>query len=149
MSIEAQGGEQLAALAKRFKGAPKELRSGFTKAITKAVVPLKKAAKKSAADRLPGRGGLGKRVAKTTLRHKRKATGATAGLRIEAQPNAVKDPLRLDRGRAKHPTYGHKPWVLQDVRKNWFTDPMEQGAPEVQRELLSVMDDVARNIEET
>ena len=147
MSLEAQGGEQLAALAKRLKGAPKELRSGFTKAITKAVVPLKKAAKKSAADRLPGRGGLGKRVAKTTLRNKRK-TGRDAGIRIEASTNAVKDPLRLDRGRAKHPTYGHKPWVLQDVRKNWFTDPMEQGAPEVQRELLSVMDDIARNIED-
>lgn len=146
MSLEVQGGDQLAALAKRFKGAPKELRSGFTKAITKAVVPLKKAAKRSAQDRLPGRGGLARRVAKTTLRHKRRA-GASAGIRIEANTNAVKDPLRLDRGRAKHPTYGHKPWVLQDVRKGWFTDPMQEGAPLVRRELTTVMDDIARQIE--
>lgn len=146
MSLEVQGGDQLAALAKRFKDAPKELRSGFTKAITKAVVPLKKAAKRSAQDRLPARGGLARRVAKTTLRHKRRA-GASAGIRIEANTNAVKDPLRLDRGRAKHPTYGHKPWVLQDVRKGWFTDPMQEGAPLVRRELTTVMDDIARQIE--
>lgn len=147
MSLEVQGGEQLAALAKRFKSAPKELRSGFTKAITKAVVPLKKAAKQSARDRLPGRGGLGKRVAKTTLRHKRQNAGSGAGIRIEANTNAVKDPLRLDRGRAKHPTYGHKPWVFQDVRKGWFTDPMQEGAPTVRKELTTVMDDIARQIE--
>lgn len=147
MSIEAQGGDQLVALAKRLKAAPKELRSGFTKAITKAVVPLKKAAKDAARDRLPQHGGLARRVAKTTLRHKRKATGAGAGIRIEANTNAVKDPLRLDRGRAKHPTYGHKPWVFQDVRKGWFTDPMQEGAPVVRQELTTVMDDIARQIE--
>lgn len=145
----ADGAEALAALGKRLKGAPKELRSELTKAITKTVAPLKKAAKQSATDRLPQKGGLGKRVARTTLRHKRKNTGRDVGIRIEAQTNAVKDPLRLDRGRAKHPTYGHKPWVLQDVRKNWFTDPLEDGASEVRQELTAAMDTVARKIEES
>jgi len=144
-----EGAEKLAALAKRLKGAPKELRSELTKAVTKAVVPLKKAAKTSARDRLPQQGGLARRVAKTTLRHKRKSAGRDVGIRIEAQTNAVKDPLRIDRGRAKHPTYGHKPWVLQDVRKGWFTDPLEAGAPEVRQDLTAAMDTVARKIEES
>lgn len=147
--IEVQGGEKLVALAKRLKGAPKELRGELTKAITKSLQPLKAAAKKSAVEKLPRRGGLGKRVAKTTLRHKRKATGRGAGIRIEAQPNAVKDPLRIDRGRVRHPTYGRRPWVLQDVRKSWFTEPMREGAPAVQRELIQAMDDIARKIEES
>lgn len=146
--IEVQGGEKLVALAKRLKGAPKELRGELTKAITKTVQPLKAAAKKSAVERLPRRGGLGKRVAKTTLRHKRKSTGRGAGIRIEAQTNAVKDPLRIDRGRIRHPTYGHRPWVLQNVRKGWFTEPMREGAPKVQQELLQAMDEIARKIEE-
>lgn len=145
----ADGAEALAALGKRLKGAPKELRSELTKAITKTVAPLKKAAKQSAADRLPQKGGLGKRVARTTLRHKRKNTGRDVGIRIEAQTNAVKDPLRIDRGRAKHPTYGHKPWVLQDVRKGWFTDPLEDGVSEVRQGLIAAMDTVARKIEES
>lgn len=147
MTIEVQGGDKLAALAKRLKGAPKELRGELTKAITAALAPLKAAAKKSAIERLPRRGGLGKQVAKTTLRHKRKA-GRNAAIRIEAQANAVKDPLRIDRGRVKHPTYGHRPWVLQDVRKGWFTQPMVEGAPLVRRELIKVLDDLARKIEE-
>lgn len=148
MSAE-EGAEQLAALAKRLKGAPKELRSELTKAVTKAVAPLKKSAKKAARDRLPQQGGLAKRVSKTTLRHKRKNAGRDVGIRIEANTNAVKDPLRIDRGRAKHPTYGHKPWVLQDVRKGWFTDPLEAGAPEVRKDLTVAMDTVAKKIEES
>ena len=145
----AEGAEALAALGKRLKGAPKQLRSELTKAITKTVAPLKKAAKQEAATRLPQKGGLGKRVAKTTLRHKRKNTGRDVGIRIEASTNAVKDPLRIDRGRVKHPTYGHKPWVLQDVREGWFTDPLEAGAPDVCKELTVAMDTVARKIEES
>ncbi|MEV6879735.1 hypothetical protein [Amycolatopsis sp. NPDC051128] len=148
MSAE-EGAEKLAALAKRLKGAPKELRSELTKAVTKAVAPLKKSAKKSARDRLPQQGGLAKQVSKTTLRHKRKNTGRDVGIRIEAQTNAVKDPLRIDRGRVRHLTYGHKPWVLQDVRKGWFTDPLEAGAPEVRKDLTAAMDTVARKIEES
>ncbi|MFD6069442.1 hypothetical protein [Amycolatopsis lurida] len=147
--IEAEGGEKLVALAKRLRKAPKELRSELTKAITQAMRPLKEAAKKSAIEKLPRSGGLGKRVAKTTLRHKRKMSGRGAGIRIEAQTNAVKDPLRIDRGRVRHPTFGHRPWVLQDVRKGWFTEPMREGAPAVQQELLQAMDRIARKIEES
>jgi hypothetical protein len=57
--------------------------------------------------------------------------------------------LRIDRGRVRHLTYGHKPWVLQDVRKGWFTDPLEAGAPEVRKDLTAAMDTVARKIEES
>jgi hypothetical protein len=124
----------------------RELKSELTRGITAAAKPLKKAAKDSARSILPSGGGLGRRVARTSLPHKRRTTGGHAGIRIEAKSNAVKDPYRIDRGRIKHPVFGRGPWVLQDVPKGWFTEPMESGGPAVRKELLTVMERVANKL---
>lgn len=141
-----QGGEKLVRVSKALKDAPKELRGELTKGITRAVRPLKQSVRAEAKSSLPRRGGLGARVARTKLPHRRRATGRGAGLRVLAQPGAVADPRRIDRGRVRHPVFGRGPWVLQDVPEGWFTRPMRDGAPTVRRELLQVMDDIARKI---
>jgi len=146
MDLRVQGAEQLVRVSKALKGAPKELRSELTKGITRAVKPLKKSAKAEARSSLPRSGGLGRRVAKTKLPHRRRATGKAAGVRVLAQPGAVADPKRIDRGRVRHPTFGRGPWVLQDVKPGWFSRPMKEGAPAVRKELVQAMDDVARKI---
>lgn len=146
MDMRIRGGEQLVRVSKALKGAPKDLRSELTKGITRAVKPLKKAAKDEAKASLPRRGGLGRQVARTKLPHRRRASGQAAGLRVLAQPGAVKDPRRIDRGRVRHPTFGRRPWVLQDVKPGWFTRPMTEGSPTVRRELLQVMHDIERRI---
>lgn len=146
MDLRVQGAEQLVRVSKALKGAPKELRSELTKGITRAVKPLKQSAKAEARNSLPRRGGLGRRVAKTKLPHRRRATGNAAGVRVLAQPGAVADPKRIDRGRVRHPTFGRGPWVLQDVQPGWFSRPMQDGAPQVRKELVKAMDDVARKI---
>jgi hypothetical protein len=124
----------------------RELKSELTRGITAASKPLKKAAKDSARSILPSGGGLGRRVARTSLPHKRRTTGGHAGIRIEAKSNAVADPFRIDRGRVAHPVFGRGPFVFQNVPKGWFTEPMESGGPAVRRELLTVMERVANKL---
>jgi len=124
----------------------KEFKRELTTGITRATRPLKKAAKDSARSRLPSRGGLGRRVARTSLTHKRRVTGAGAGIRIEAKPGAVADPYRIDRGRVAHPVFGHGPIVFQSVQPGWFTDPMQKGGPAVTKELLQMLSRMATKI---
>ena len=123
------------------KGLKKELIKG----INRATKPLRVAAKVNAAAKLPKRGGLAKRVAKTRMTTKTR-TGRDPSVRILAGKNAVADPSRIDRGRIKHPVWGRGPWILQDIPKRWFTEPMQEGAPIVRPELIDAMDDVARKI---
>jgi hypothetical protein len=124
----------------------RELKRELTTGITKATKPLKQAAKASARERLPSRGGLGRRVARTSLPHKQRTTGGHAGIRIEAKANAVADPFRIDRGRVAHPVFGRGPIVFQDVPPGWFTEPMQEGEGGVRKELLSTLERVANKI---
>lgn len=129
------------------KHGDKELSKELTRGITAAVKPLKKDVKTSARTVLPKRGGLAKRVGRGTLQHKTRKTGRSAGVRIIAKPNTVNDPRRIDRGRIKHPVFGRGPWVLQDVKKGYFTKPLTDGRQVVRKELVKVMKDIAKKIE--
>lgn len=145
--ITIRGAEQFGVLARvlRQTGA-KDLRRELNAGITQATKPLRADARESARSILPSRGGLGARVARTSMPIRRRTAGATAGIRIEARPGAVADPQRIDRGRVRHPVYGHGPWVLQDVPAGWFTKPMEAGAPVVRRELVDAMNRIIARI---
>jgi hypothetical protein len=141
VEIEIRGAEQLVALAKRLRDAPKELRSDLYIGINRAAKPLKSDVKKSARDRLPKKGGLNKRVAGTKIATKRRVTGSSAGVRLVGTSGY--DIGSINRGRVRHKTYGHKPWVNQTVAKGFWTDPLAAGAPKVQEEIQDVMDKLA------
>lgn len=141
MEIEIQGAEQLVALAKRLRDAPKELRSELYRGINRAAKPLKNEVKKSARERLPRKGGLNKKIAGTKIATKRRVTGSSAGVRLVGTSGY--DIGSINRGRVRHLTFGHKPWVNQTVRKGFWTDPLVAGAPQVQGEIQEVMDVIA------
>lgn len=147
IELRVDGADKLARVTKALRDAgnkelAKELRAG----ITRATKPLKQSAKKNAAASLPTRGGLGARVARTTITTSRRGGAKNPGIRLVAKKNAVKDPARLNAGRARHPVYGRPPWVLQDVPPGWFTKPMQDGAPVVRSELITALDAVAVKI---
>lgn len=147
IELRVEGADKLARVSKALKQAgDKELAKELRAGITRAVKPLKQAAKASASSTLPSRGGLGKRVSRTSLPHAKRGGAKNPGIRITAKPNAVKDPLRLDRGRARHPVYGRAPWVLQNVTPGWFSKPMGDGSPAVQSEIVTALDTVAVKI---
>lgn len=145
--LSVTGADDLARVAKALrelgdKGLQRELYSG----LNRATKPLKESARRSAENILPKRGGLGERVAKTRMSTRRRTGPNTAGVRIQSKVDA-----RIDRGEVRHPVFAQpgrpRVWVSQKVTAGWFTKPMEAGADDVRRELVQVIDDVAKKID--
>lgn len=145
MAIRVQGGEQLVVLAQKLrehgdKGLKKELRSG----LVRAARPLPKAVRKSAMSRLPKKGGLAKRVARSKIAISARTTGSGAGVTIVGRSGY--DISSINRGRVRHLSFGHLPWHNQSVRPGFWDDPLSEAATPVRREIQQVMDDVAAKI---
>lgn len=144
MQIHIEGAEQLVLLAKKLRDASKELRSELYRGINRATKPLKEDVRKAARTRLPHRGGLGARVAKSKIVTKRRAVGAGAGVRLIGTSGY--DIGSIDRGRVRHLSWGHQPWSNQTVPKGFWTEPLTAGGPRVRPEIQQVMDDVTAKI---
>lgn len=145
MEIVITGAEEFGAFAHRLKQASPELRREMYAGLNRATKPLKQSAKASAAARLPHRGGLAQRVARSRLSTRSRSGGPRVGVRIEA--TGMQQLALIDRGRVIHPTYGGRPRVAQSVNPGWFTLPMEAGAPLARRELDQAIQMVIRKIE--
>ena len=142
------GAEQLYDIGKMLRQAgDKELRREFYRALQRSAKPLVADAKQNALDTLPKRGGLNEKVAKSKFRTRVRAGGRNPGVRITATGLDA----RLDtKGRLRHPTFGRRgrgDWFEEKVKPGWFTDAMERGAPQVRKEMLAAMDEVARKLE--
>lgn len=107
--------------------------------IEAAVKPLTAAVKAEPAKRLPRRGGLAAQVAKTRIVTQTRTWGPNANVRLVAATNAVRDPASINRGRLLKPTFGHRPWTVQQVRPGWFTAPLHEGAPMVRRSIEAAL----------
>lgn len=154
LDMTVEGADKLARTAAALKRAgDRELSKQLGKAVTATVKPAKKRVKSSTVDFLPRRGGLAKRVSKTTLSHKTRKSGKSPRVTVLAKPGhkTLRDPYRVDRGRIKHPVFGQAhsraAWVFQDVKPGWFSTPMRESAPEARKELVKAMDDLVRKIE--
>lgn len=142
-SIEIQGEEKFAALAARIRKAEGELPHELIDALERAAPPLKRAAKASAAQNLPHRGGLAAIVASSGMSTQRRA----GGIRIVAR--GIQQLKLTNSGKVRHPVYGRPgTWVSQLIPKarDWFDKPMRDGAPKVRRELDKALDKIARKI---
>jgi hypothetical protein len=143
-AVSIRGLERFARLSKDLRQAgAKELRRELYRGLQRAAKPLIADAKVSARS-LPHRGGLADRAARARFRVKARA-GRTPSISIvaaDAKGRSV-DLDALDRGTVRHPTFGHRPWVAQQVRPEWFTRPMVNGSPQVRDEMLRAVDDVA------
>lgn len=142
--LEVRGAEQLDALAKALRHlADKDLQRELYRGLNRATKPVKDDIRKSARSTLPRRGGLAERVAKAKLSTKRR-TGRAAGIRIVGTSGYDID--AMDRGRLRHPVHGGPAWVEQRITDGWWTKPLEDSAPRVRKELLKVLDDLAKRV---
>lgn len=144
MEVRIEGAEQLRLLARKLRDATKELRSDLYRGINRAVKPLKQDVRESALKILPKGGGLAKRVAKSKITTKRRVSGAGAGVRLVGRSGY--DIGSINRGRVRHLTYGHEPWVNQAVPAGFWTQPLTAGGPKVAAEIQEVMDDITQKI---
>lgn len=144
VDLSIEGADGLARVAKALRQVgDKELQRELYAGLNRATKPLKESARESAEATLPRAGGLGKRVAKSRMATRRRASGANPGVRITSKSDS-----RIDRGVLRHPVFGNRDvWVAQQVPSGWFTKPMEAGADVVRRELVQVINDVADKLE--
>lgn len=147
MSIKVTGADELYQLRQRLKAAPRDHWKACAKALRVAVRPAPMAAKNSARNRLPQRGGLGQRVAQRTKFRTRVTTGAkSVGVSLVAtSDHNIK---RMNEGKIRHNLFGNRRyWYPQDVNPGWFSDPMHDLKWPVRIALLRVMADTVRRVE--
>ena len=143
-SLKITGGEEFSALAKRLRDAgDRGLQKELYSALNRSTRPLKDAARESALEHLPHTGGLDEIVAAAKMSTRRR--GALT-VRIEA--NGIDQLALTNKGKVAHPTFKHRPRVLQSIpkAKDWFYKPLRDGAPEVRRQLVKAMRDIASKI---
>lgn len=130
--------------AKALKGADRTIRLEFTRALRGIAKPYATTVLAAGAARLPKRGGLAARVAASRIGVQSSTLRATASFKSDRGY----DLRAMNRGRLRHPTYGHEPWVTQDIEPGIFTQPFEAGAPAVRRQMLAAAADALNKIAE-
>lgn len=129
--------------AAALRGADKKIKKRVTDAAKAAAKPLGRFVAVSAGSRLPQRGGLGFRVAGSTVRVSATPLRVTLGLRTREGY----DLKGMNQGTVRHQVFGHSDvWVAQAVQSDLFTEPFDEGAPIVAREVVNAMQDVLNEI---
>lgn len=123
----------------------REMRKKMLRALREAGKPAAREVADEALRRLPSRGGLAKLIAGSKVAVRTKASSSSATVRLEHRLSGH-DVKAIDQGKVRHPTYGHNPWVLQPVKSGYFSDAVEEAAPDAQRRLVEVLDDIAAEI---
>jgi hypothetical protein len=147
VDISTNGTDKLLRLGAAIKAAGgKELQKELQQAGRRAGRPLLRSARQGALAILPYRGGLADRVAHGSFT----STVSTAGGRVDLRINAGRGRQQfsqMDEGFVRRPTYGHKPWVRQQIRPGWFTKPLTLDAPKQKKEFEKAVDTVAAKLE--
>lgn len=150
MDLSIRGAGDLAALAKDLKAAGdkslrKDLLSGLRTVGKAHLVPL---SKKAALEGLPSSGGLNEYVAASTFSVRTRTSVGNPGVRLVGSKKGH-DIKAMDGGKVRHPVFGNRSvWALQSIDAGWWTEGMSDSTvlTPVRKELLQVMDDVARRL---
>ena len=143
--IEIRGGANARRIAAAFdRAAVKGLRKEIRQGLTRATKPMIRAARAEALDSLPHRNGLNRIVASSRMATRTRADG----VRIVATGIDQLD-LIDTKGIVVHPTYGRRPRVVQAIpaAQGWFTDTMQDRVEDPRRELIQVVNALARRLE--
>lgn len=143
--VKVNGANQLAALTRRLKAAGEGgLKRDLLRGLREGTKPMVEAARSSALEHLPKQGGLNQEVASSKIAVRTRTSGGNPGVRVVGL--SKHNIAAMDRGRLRHPTFGHEPWVSQHIKPGWWTDALMGEAPKVRQALLAVMDETTRRI---
>lgn len=146
--VVVRGAEQLAEVTKRLKTAGdhgKGIRKEMLKAIRNEAKPTVKAVRDNTSI-LPQRGGLARKI-RTGIGVRTKTAGDSVGVRIVGKNQYSVE--AINSGRLRHPLFGDREhWYEQRVKPGWFTNPIEKRAKQLRKDLLRVIDETRRKIEE-
>jgi hypothetical protein len=126
---------------------PPELRRELRTGLQRAVRPMQRTFRAGALGYLPLRGGLAEWVAAGMRFRTSVSVGESPRLRISASLPGHDLPA-LNRGRDRHPVFGHRDrWVTQQVRPRFWDDAGEVGASNAYDEIVKAVDTVAAKLE--
>lgn len=143
------GAEQFAALARRVRAAgDKEFQRQLQAALTRATSAVRQRVKDELPAYLPN--NYAEDLAPQLRMRTSGRSGRGAGIRITAKargPRGERFVGPLNDGMLRHPLFGmRKHWYAQDVHPGFFSQPIEESAPEIRQELIGAMDVIAEQI---
>lgn len=147
MSVELRGGpEQLARISRQLRAeANRGLERELNKALRDAAKPLKREIPEAAMARLPNRGGLNRRVARSRVSVRNKATrGKGVQVSIGARRSQV---AQINSGFVFHPVFGGEERVRQEVTAGFADAAIDQSEAEVTRGMQEAIGRVSDRIE--
>lgn len=128
--------------ARALKGADRTIRLEYSWTVRGVAKPLGESVLAAGAAKLPKHGGLAARVAKARV-----LVSATQMRAVVSLKTAEGYDLRaMDRGRLRHPTYGHGPWREQAIEPHAFTDAFNERAPAVRVAMVAAGEMALRKI---
>ena len=146
VDLRVSGADDLERVARRLKEAGnKGLRRALLKRIREVNKDTITAIRANALATLPRRGGYADIIADSKIGTRTKMSGNSVGVSLQGRNGF--DLRSLNRGRLRHPTYGHGPWVSQAVEPGFFTDPIEADLPRLQQGVVKAIDDIRDEIE--
>lgn len=136
--------KDLAAVAKALGtwGASNNLRKALLRSIRIEGADSIAKVRGSAASTLPTSGGLAQELARGKISIRTRLSGTSASVKVRSERGAS-----ADTGTLRHPVFKTGRWVSQQVRPGWFTEPLEDSAPEFHKGLERVIDKIRRDIE--
>ncbi len=120
--------DELAALLRAFNGR-RALVQAARRGLNRAVPGVRKAIREHAVEILPASGGLGRWAAASRVAVRISYAARSAGIRLTGARKSLTDKsdlTRLDAGRARAPSWGHRTaasWHTVAVPPGWFTEP--------------------------
>lgn len=146
VDIQVYGVGQLEDIGRRLKeSGDKGLRRDLLRGINRALKPAKAKVKAAALRELPQGGGLNRVVASSRIGSRTRTAGRNPAVFLTGKKSGH-DLRSIDRGRLRHPVFGRPPWVNQEVKPGWWSQTLAGEVPTIRREVIDVMDDVARRL---
>lgn len=140
--VTIRGLRQLTELSAKLKETGNRgLRNELLRGIRAAATPMVAAARESARENLPHRGGLADLVASSKFGVRTRTAGRSPAVRVIGV-NRGHDIEDLDRGVLRHPVFGSKKWVGQQLNPGWFTDAMLGEVPQIRAEVVKAIERV-------
>ena len=123
-SVQAEDFTQFAA---KLKGVDRKVRNASRKALREAAKPLAAEIVPEGVEDYPA--GLAAHVVATG--GKAIVSQTSTGVRVILGKRKGPQIGRMNSGNLRHPTYGHKPWVAQDIPADTFTAALEKRLPDM------------------
>ena len=128
-------GDDFQKFAQKLERAEKRrVRQALTKGLREIARPVGEAGLRAGAAAMPKRGGLSRRVERSSIRQTN-SLGSKPKVTIALRSREGFDLPAMDRGELRHPTFGHRPWVRQGVPAGAFSEALNREADKVRDQL--------------